>query len=407
MVFMDICTNSDILKVIYFIFQLLKIVYFFIPIILILMVSVDFLKNVISNNEDEIKKNIKLVFNRLKFAVFLFLVPTVVSLLFNILEGADIKYINCFTNATLENIEYYQLLEEQSLEEELVNYSDSQKVKVPKKIDNSNQDSDDVNVYFLNVGNGDCIIVENNNKFGMIDTGYVSTSKSVVKFMKKLKIKQLEFLIITHNHADHVGGFNRINDNFKIKKLYIKKAGVAAKDIKGMRAYNSIVKKANKAGTTVKDVASSSNASFKLGNIKFKFYNRTGFKTYSKDTVHGDNANSIATLARVNGLRIYFAGDIGDYFGGTAETSVSKKIGKVDIYKASHHGYVSYNNSEFVLKKLSPTYVIFTTGDKSISKIALKRIKKVSSNFKKAYYTEDGTVKMQIDGNGKVSFVQY
>ena len=67
---------------------------------------------------------------------------------------------------------------------------------IPKKIDNTTKEDDTVNIYFLDVGIGDCIIIENNKKFGMIDTGYKYTSKSLYKFMKKQKKKELEFLII-------------------------------------------------------------------------------------------------------------------------------------------------------------------------------------------------------------------
>ena len=99
-----------------------------IPIALILMLSIDFIKNVISGNEDEIQKNLKLALNRIKMAVFIFLLPTVINVFLGILDGADIKYINCLTNANLDNINYYQLLEEQSFEEELKDYSETKKL---------------------------------------------------------------------------------------------------------------------------------------------------------------------------------------------------------------------------------------------------------------------------------------
>ena len=48
-----------------------------ISIALILMLSIDFIKNVISGNEDEIQKNLKLALNRIKMAVFIFLLPKI------------------------------------------------------------------------------------------------------------------------------------------------------------------------------------------------------------------------------------------------------------------------------------------------------------------------------------------
>ena len=53
---LDACTEPSILKVILFIKTLLRVVLFIVPMGLIIMVSVDFGKNIIAQNTDDMKK---------------------------------------------------------------------------------------------------------------------------------------------------------------------------------------------------------------------------------------------------------------------------------------------------------------------------------------------------------------
>lgn len=97
------CENVDILRVCYFIKQLLKIAFIILPIVLIVMLSIDFAKNVVSQ-EDEMKKNLQLAIKRLLYAVAVFLVPTIVNIAINVIGDFDIGYKKCL-NVTLDKID--------------------------------------------------------------------------------------------------------------------------------------------------------------------------------------------------------------------------------------------------------------------------------------------------------------
>ncbi len=101
----DVCEKSAILKVYYFIIQLIKIACIIIPIGLIIMISIDFVKNVMSNDE-EMKKNQKLVIRRIIYCLIIFLIPTIVNLTVSMLNNANINIVinTCISNANLETI---------------------------------------------------------------------------------------------------------------------------------------------------------------------------------------------------------------------------------------------------------------------------------------------------------------
>ncbi len=111
----DVCELSEVLKVIYFVKQLLNVVCFIVPIGLIVMVMLDFFKNVIAKDEGDMKKNLNLVIKRTFMAVMLFLVPTIITFVNSLLGTFGVSYASCINNANLEKIAVFEA-EEEALE---------------------------------------------------------------------------------------------------------------------------------------------------------------------------------------------------------------------------------------------------------------------------------------------------
>lgn len=102
---MEICTNPDVLRVILFIVKLLEIVFFIVPVGLIIMLMIDFGKNVMAGKEEDMKKNASIAIKRIIYCVVLFLVPTIVSFANSILGELGVDYVQCLNNADIEYIE--------------------------------------------------------------------------------------------------------------------------------------------------------------------------------------------------------------------------------------------------------------------------------------------------------------
>ena len=101
--FNDVCTNPDILKItmiIKNIFDILKIV---IPLILIIVVSIDAGKYIISGSNDELSKKAKQITARIIAAVLVFLVPTILGFCLKFIENGT-NFASCLTNANPKTI---------------------------------------------------------------------------------------------------------------------------------------------------------------------------------------------------------------------------------------------------------------------------------------------------------------
>jgi len=70
-------------------------------------------------------------------------------------------------------------------------------------------------LYFLNVRNGDSVLVKlPDDRWGIIDSNQISPKNDppVLSLLRKFKIKHIAFILLTHPHADHYRGFAKIVD---------------------------------------------------------------------------------------------------------------------------------------------------------------------------------------------------
>ena len=85
----------------------------------------------------------------------------------------------------------------------------------------SDTTSSSLTVSFVDVGQADCTLIENDGKYALIDAGNNEDGPLLVKYFESLGIKEFECVFATHAHEDHIGGMDDIINNFKIKNFYM------------------------------------------------------------------------------------------------------------------------------------------------------------------------------------------
>ena len=407
----DICSNIVIIMFLSVFNKILKLIYVIAPILAILALMIAFYKMVL-NPED--KKQIKRLKNSIKALVMVFLVSIIVNAFMGIVSS-NTNFSMCIENGSVFDVfkqpEYIAIDKDKKPSPILPNRDDYESGE--KRDNNNNNYNDDKNkfisgnaIYFLNVGSADAILIQDGNHFGMIDTAVSYRGSYVVKQLKILGVNSLDFLMITHSHGDHTGNVSKIFKNFKVGSLYIKVDGTKYPASQG--SYRSVINTASKHGTSICDVKRSDCQHITLGNIQMDLYNTKYLS--AKPISWGnkqrfDNANSIAALATINGKKVYFTGDIGNYFGYNQESITARQVGDVDIYKVAHHGYVTFNNHQDALNVIKPEYSIVSNYCSSAGE-AIRRLKKTGASKHKVYCTGNGTVVLQIDEKGNVKIDQ-
>jgi len=308
-------------------------------------------------------------------------------------------------------------------------------------------------VYFIDTysdlgGSSDAILLESNGKYAMIDTGSNFAAYDTVKFLKDLGVEKLEFILITHFHSENFGGIYGLNSTnnillsgIKVDKIYMRP--YSASDSNFLDVDRNLLVNREKVlarRNTRKDIfislkenivdrgvsyisLNSKTDVLRLEDFKLNLYNlEDQLKMYASKCLDSytcsENSNSIVTYASVNSISLYFASDIYNachsedtkYLKIKTEEEVAKNITKdhgnnIDIYKAANYGY-SYSNVSGALKQLNPKYSIITNSEKSLiaDSKGIERIQKYTSN--NLYYTGNGTVIVNIDENGNISFSQ-
>ncbi len=235
---------------------------------------------------------------------------------------------------------------------------------------------DNDKIHFLNTANSDCIIVESNGKFALIDSGegnnnprrnsdYKGFEKEVLSFIEKNcadKNGQIhfEFAVATHMHYDHSGNFEAIinHPRIKIGKLFIKEYEAQAagkRDAEkwgNKKIYENILSAAQNNKIPIKHSIPSQ--SFDFGDFTLQFINSVTPDELKKA---GENANSIGLKVSKGTKSAFLAADF------TGDNGLEKyyhaEIGNIDLLKMGHHGYFG-SSSKIFLEALKPNIAICT-----------------------------------------------
>lgn len=75
-------------------------------------------------------------------------------------------------------------------------------------------------VHFIDVGQGDSILIETPNKRTiLIDGGPTESGGALLAYLKKEGVKKIDLLIATHPDFDHIGGLIPVLEKLKVKKV--------------------------------------------------------------------------------------------------------------------------------------------------------------------------------------------
>lgn len=243
------------------------------------------------------------------------------------------------------------------------------------------------------ISSGDAILIRTPDGITMmIDSGYKEEIPEILDQMKKLGITKLDYIVATHMHPDHVGGFPTVLNTLPVGKVlsskYIDFDFVNAKNFMSMLKIKNMSIDVLKEGDT-----------FLLGKaVKVEVLSPedredivfTG-DSYSNQDLCNDQ--SIVLKMTYGNNTFLFTGDIQM---GTEQRLVEKygeKL-KVDVLKGAHHGYNTSSGTMF-MKAVTPANVLVSQA-LMVNGDVLQRYKNAGS---KVYVTGlDGVLLAASDG---------
>ncbi|MBQ1231096.1 MAG: MBL fold metallo-hydrolase [Clostridia bacterium] len=200
-------------------------------------------------------------------------------------------------------------------------------------------------VRFLDVGQADCTLVENNGRFFLIDAGNnVDDGFKVEKKLRFYGVDTIEGVVLSHLHSDHIGGLLTVLENFSVKNIYLSDVCDREDPL-----YLEIISATNRKETKV--VYLKKNDKIVMGTATFTVL-------WTPQSANENNA-SLVLGAECDELTFFFGGDISS----TEERKMldNNVISRFNILKASHHGSKNSGCDEF-LDAVSPQYCVCFCG---------------------------------------------
>lgn len=242
------------------------------------------------------------------------------------------------------------------------------------------QDGEKLQIWFLDVGQADSILIQNGDANMLIDAGNNEDGEKLVSYFQSLGIESFQYVIGTHAHEDHIGGMDDIIDNFNIDTFYMPDA------ITTTATFESVL-----------DSLEAKNIAFQTPSIDsiFKLGNAAIDVLYVGTDDSDLNNTSIVLKLTYGNTSVLFMGDAEK----EVETIIEKKDISADVLKVGHHGSNTSSSKTF-LEKVNPSYAIISVGTgNSYGHPSNTTIQNLENQNIQIYRTdENGTIIMTSDG---------
>lgn len=219
-------------------------------------------------------------------------------------------------------------------------------------------------VIFIDVGQGDCILIvlPNREAVYMIDTGgtiqfeveewekrkntYSVGEDTIVPLLKSKGIHRINKLLLTHSDMDHIGGAREIINEINVNQIIISPNSYKKPEME------LIVQAAREKSIEMREGRKGDEWKTKSSHF---------FILYPDDDEYEGNNDSLVLLGNLGGKTWLFTGDLEK----DGEQQVIRQYQlKIDVLKVGHHGSHSSTTGEF-LEELQPEIAIISAGRKN------------------------------------------
>ena len=245
----------------------------------------------------------------------------------------------------------------------------------------------DLEVHFLDVGQGDCAVVLCDGSSMVIDGGPRGAADKVYTYIRKtLKLRHIDYIVSTHPHVDHVAGLATV---LNVAQVDLILTPVLEWDSK---AFSNMLKYAAKQGTLI--VVPNEGDTLQLGGATVTILHCW------PEAIEQGRANDSSIVLRIDygNTSFLFTGDAEDW---SEYMMIDAGVNlKADVLKIAHHGSAFSSTMEF-LNNVQPKFAVISVGKNNTyghpTEEVLKRLRDIGALVLRT--DELGTIVLRSDGN--------
>lgn len=241
-------------------------------------------------------------------------------------------------------------------------------------------------VHFIDVGQADCTLVRCGEKNMLIDTGDAGDFLKIDSYLKAQDVKQIDFLILTHAHADHIGSAKQLIESRPVRNIIMSK--YSRERMPTTQLWQHLLEAI--AASSVNVIEAVPKSEYVLGESSFTILAPNG----DYDSL---NNSSVVIKLRFGKRSFLFQGD--------AERQSEKDIlaagldVRADVLKLGHHGSGT-SSTEAYIRAVRPSFAVISCGENNKYKVphesVLKRLKKYGIDYRRTDI--NGTIVIASEG---------
>jgi len=246
------------------------------------------------------------------------------------------------------------------------NNSDTEKVSVAENNSEKNSTAEaktsatknvkgDLKITMLNVGQGDAFLIQTKTQNILIDTSDQDERSKLVSELEKAQVSTFDKIILTHPHADHIGGMDKILKDYTVKEVYDN--GIASTS----KLYQNYVKTFG--AKKIQHLKAGDTLDFGDG-VKFEVLYPTAelVKEVNGGKKSDPNNESIVGRLVYKNFSVMFTGDAEKEVESNVWADNDAKKLKSTILKSGHHGSYTASTENF-LSVVKPEVVLISAGE--------------------------------------------
>ncbi len=200
-------------------------------------------------------------------------------------------------------------------------------------------------VHFIDVGQSESILLEYEGHFALIDGGYPEEGPTVVSYLQEQGVEELDLVVATHLHGDHLGGLPTVLSVFPTQRIWCSSRTYYSS------TYDQFTYYADQQGVVIERPMVGE--AFLLGDVRLQLLG-----PISKDYVDLNNT-SLVIMATYKENKFLLTGDM--RWEAEKELVEAGTDLKADVLKVGHHG--SYTSTSYLfLREVMPQHAIISCG---------------------------------------------